>query len=242
MVGALYRWAALSDHRAAAVLRRIRRGYHRFSLPIPHVIAKVILALYIASRGLAKFFVRVLISEPGFKAYCSSYGKRLTTTWHMPWVHGLGRIVVGDDVTIHGKILIEFAARYSESPALEIGDGTGIGHNAAFVIGTRITIGKNCLIANEVLVFDAPGHSTSAPLRRQGAPAPPGAVKPITIGDNVWIGHRGIIYPGVTIGEGAVVCAGSVVMNHVAPYTMVGGNPARRISYADLSQVPARLD
>ena len=62
------------------------------------------------------------------------------------------------------------------------------------------------------------------------------AVKPVTISDNVWIGQRGIICPGVTVGEGAVVSAGSVVMTDVAPYTIVAGNPARRISYADLSK------
>jgi acetyltransferase-like isoleucine patch superfamily enzyme len=106
------------------------------------------------------------------------------------------------------------------------------------VIGKRVVIGKDCLIANEVIVFDAPGHPTSAHFRRDGAPAPPEAVKPVTICDNVWIGLRGIIYPGVTIGEGAVVSAGSVVMSDVAPHTIVAGNPARRISYADLSKSP----
>lgn len=241
-VSGLYRWAALSDHWAAVALRRIRSGYQRFSLPIPHSLARLMLTFYLVCRGLAKFLVRVFICQPGFKAYCSSYGKRLTTTTHLPWVQGMGRIVVGDDVSIHGRISIAFAARYSEVPILEIGDGSVIGHNAAFVIGKQITIGKNCLIANEVIVFDAPGHPTSAPLRRQGAPASPGAVKPVTICDNVWIGQRGIVYPGVTIGEGAVVSAGSVVMNDVAPHTMVGGNPARRMSYVDLSNVPTRTD
>ena len=241
IVGGLYRWAALSNHWAATSLRRLRSGGRRLGLPVPHAVAKVMLTFYLAGRGLAKFLVRVLVSQPGFKAYCSSYGKRLTTTMYLPWVQGVGRIVVGDDVNIHGRLSVAFAARYSEVPTLEIGDGSGIGHKVAFVIGKHITIGKNCLISNEVIVFDSPGHPTSAPLRRQGAPASASAVKPVTIGDNVWIGQRGIIYPGVTIGEGAVVSAGSVVMNDVAPFTIVAGNPARRISYADLSKVPAQM-
>jgi acetyltransferase-like isoleucine patch superfamily enzyme len=237
-ISGLPKWAAVSDHWAAAGLRRMRSGHHRISLPMPHIVAKVILALYVASRGVIKFLVRVLISQPCFMAYCTSCGKRLTTTWHLPWVRGIGRIVIGDDVTIHGRITIAFAARYAESPTLTIGDGTGVGHHAVFVIGKQITVGKNCLISNEVIMFDAPGHPTSAPLRLQGAPAATSAVKPITIGDNVWIGQRGIVYPGVTIGEGAVVATGSVVMNDVEAHTMVGGNPARRISYADLSKIP----
>jgi acetyltransferase-like isoleucine patch superfamily enzyme len=64
-------------------------------------------------------------------------------------------------------------------------------------------------------------------------------VKPVTICDNVWIGVKAIVYPGVTIGEGAVVAAGSVVMNDVAPNTIVAGNPARRSSYVDLSKSPS---
>jgi acetyltransferase-like isoleucine patch superfamily enzyme len=142
--------------------------------------------------------------------------------------------VVGENVRIFGKISIAFAVRYSEAPTLEIGDRSSVGHNSSFVIGKRIAIGKDCLIANEVMIFDAPGHPTSASLRGEGAAAPTEAVKPVTLCDNVWIGQRGVIYPGVTIGEGAVVSAGSVVMSDVAPHTIVAGNPARRISYIDL--------
>lgn len=51
----------------------------------------------------------------------------------------------------------------------------------------------------------------------------------VVIGDRVWIGYRAIILPGLTIGEGAVVGAGSVVTKDVEPYSMVAGNPARKI-------------
>jgi acetyltransferase-like isoleucine patch superfamily enzyme len=97
------------------------------------------------------------------------------------------------------------------------------------------------MIANEVIMFDSPGHPTNAALRRNGASAPQAAVKAIIIGDNAWIGQRSIIYPGVTVGDGAVVSAGSVVMSDVAPYTIVAGNPTRRISYVDLSKAPVSL-
>ena len=230
-----YRWAALSNHWAAVGLRRTRSAFQNFSLPTFRPVAKLMLAVYLGCRALVKFLVRVFFCEQGFKAYCSSYGKGLNVT-SLPFVVGKGRIVVGEDVKIHGRIGIIFAVRYNEAPTLEIGDRSSIGHNSTFVIGKRITIGKDCLISNEVSLFDAPGHPTSAPLRREGLAAPPEAVKPVTICDNVWIGHRAIIYPGVTVGEGAVVSAGSVVMNDVAPHTIMAGNPARRCSYADLSR------
>jgi len=51
--------------------------------------------------------------------------------------------------------------------------------------------------------------------------------QPVTIGDHVWIGTRALILPGVTIGDGAVVGAGSVVTKDVLPNGVVAGNPAR---------------
>ena len=51
----------------------------------------------------------------------------------------------------------------------------------------------------------------------------------VTIADRVWIGYRAIVLPGVTIGEGAVIGAGTVVTRDVAPYTIVVGSPARKV-------------
>lgn len=55
------------------------------------------------------------------------------------------------------------------------------------------------------------------------------SIKKIIIGDDVWIGHGSIIMTGVKIGDGSIVAAGSVVTKNVAPYTIVGGNPAKFI-------------
>ena len=58
--------------------------------------------------------------------------------------------------------------------------------------------------------------------------------KPVNIGENVWIGSRVTILPGVNIGEGAVVGAGSVVTGNVPKGAVVGGNPAKVIKYRNL--------
>jgi len=63
----------------------------------------------------------------------------------------------------------------------------------------------------------------------------------VTIGDRVWIGYRAIVLPGVTIGDGAVVAAGSVVTRDVRPYAIVAGNPAREIGNRT-SALEYRLD
>jgi acetyltransferase-like isoleucine patch superfamily enzyme len=56
---------------------------------------------------------------------------------------------------------------------------------------------------------------------------------PIIIKDKAWIGFNSIVMKGVTIGEGAIVAAGSVVVKDVDDYTIVGGNPARKIGETD---------
>jgi acetyltransferase-like isoleucine patch superfamily enzyme len=55
----------------------------------------------------------------------------------------------------------------------------------------------------------------------------------VRIGRNVWIGFEACILPGVTIGEGAVIGARAVVVDHVAPFTVVAGNPARLVRVLD---------
>lgn len=95
--------------------------------------------------------------------------------------------------------------------------------NSGCVIDTRgtITIGDCVNIAGYVQIWtaehdpDSPGHEV-----RWG---------PVTIGDYAWIATRATILPGVSIGEGAVVAAGSVVTKDVAPYTIVAGVPARKV-------------
>jgi len=182
------------------------------------------------------FFRRVFIAEPLFKAYCTRYGRNLRTDIFVHWVMGKGEIIIGDDVLIDGKSTFSFASRFVDRPVLEIGSGSGIGHGCSFTIGKRITIGRNCGITNDCLIMDTSGHPVTAGNRMvdqtQNKWAPPSDddVQEVVIGDNVWVGRRSIIFPGVTIGEGSIISAGSVVRIKVIPsYSLVAGNPAKVI-------------
>ena len=67
-------------------------------------------------------------------------------------------------------------------------------------------------------------------------------MKPIHIGNDVWIGARSIIMDGVSIGDGAIVAAGSVVTKDVPPYAVVGGSPAKIIKYKFSQDIIDRLE
>ena len=68
-------------------------------------------------------------------------------------------------------------------------------------------------------------HPTDVVQRRAGVEI----AKPVVIGDDCWIGGNSIILPGVTIGRGVTVAAGSVVTKNIEPYVVVAGNPAKKI-------------
>jgi len=199
----------------------------RVHVPAPRVVAKPLLWAFLLARWLYCFFFRVLVCEPIFKSYCRKYGKRLRTGAFIHWIQGKGDIILGDNVSIDGKCSIGFARRFADRPRLEIGDNSGIGHGCAFVVGRRIRIGKNCMLSGHVRIADSNGHQTDVTARLAHLPPTDDEVREVVIGDAVWIGMHVLIFPGVRIGNGAVVSAGSVVRSHVPPYSVVAGNPAR---------------
>lgn len=108
-----------------------------------------------------------------------------------------------------------------------------------FISDAGIEVGDHCLLSWNVVLMDTYRVPRDAVARREllrrvaGSPdrlLPASAdARPIRIGANVWIGFDSCVLPGVTIGDGAVVGARSVVTTDVAPYTVVAGNPARAI-------------
>jgi acetyltransferase-like isoleucine patch superfamily enzyme len=223
----LRRRLATSQGSLARLLRWGYRAVNRFAVPAPRIVVKPLLSVFLLARNLYYFAVRVFICEPLFKAYCTKYGRNLHTGCFVHWITGKGDIVLGDNVTLDGKCSIVFAARYSDHPTLQIGDNTGIGHGCSFAIGKLISIGRNCLLSGDVSIMDISGHDTDPGTRLASKPPNPEDIRPVLIRDGVWIGKHCILFPGVKIGEGSVISAGSVVRTHVPPYSVVAGNPAK---------------
>jgi maltose O-acetyltransferase len=107
---------------------------------------------------------------------------------------------------------------------LVIGSRCWINIGCLFNLDGEITIGNHVSIGHDVLLLTVT-HEIGSARNRAWEPI----VKPVSIGNGVWIGSRSTILPGVTIGSGAVVAAGSVVHDDVEPNTLVGGVPARPI-------------
>lgn len=221
-------FVARSSHPAAVAARRVVRAAREASLPAPRVVVLPLVRAWGAGQLLYYWLKRKLIVEPSLKAQVRRHGPRLHTGNFVHWISGTGDIVLGEDVHL-GKCDIMFGALLPERPQLSIGDRSYVNHECSFSVASRVTIGANVYIASEVRFMDSPGHPLDPEARLQRRPPELAQVRPIRVEDNVWIGMRVLVMPGVTIGEGSVVAAASVVTTDVPPYSVVGGVPARVI-------------
>ena len=106
---------------------------------------------------------------------------------------------------------------------LEVGDWTVIGPRVLIYNKAKIEIGDEVVVSQDVFLCTASHDISSTSLAL--------VTKPITIGSIAWIAAKSIVLPGVVIGEGGVVGAGSVVTKNVEAWSVVGGNPARFIKH-----------
>ncbi len=158
------------------------------------------------------YFLYVLFAKSLPESAILNVGRRIRNFFARKIAESLGR-----------DVNIEKGAYFT--PGLVLGNRSGIGIRCE--VHGKVTIGDNVMMGPEVVIYTK-GHAyedTSKPMIEQGDTQ----MKPVRIMDDVWIGRRAIILPGVTIGSGAIIGAGAVVTKDVAPMTVVGGNPAKVI-------------
>lgn len=121
------------------------------------------------------------------------------------------------------NINVEKGATFSRR--LSVGDNSGLGVNCQ--IQGAVSIGDNVMMGPDVLIYTTNHRfaNRDIPMRKQGYQPE----KPVSIGNDVWIGARVIILPGVHIGDGCVIGAGAVVTKDVPAYCVCAGNPAKVI-------------
>ncbi|KAK1933799.1 Maltose O-acetyltransferase [Phytophthora citrophthora] len=126
--------------------------------------------------------------------------------------------------SIGENCLIEMPFRCDYGYNIRIGDNVQMNFDCVFLDGCPITIGDRVMLAPNVQLYTA-SHPLDPEERSSGLEIG----KPITIEDDVWIGGNATVVPGVTIGRGAVIGAGSVVTKDVPPMCVYAGNPAKFI-------------
>jgi len=141
------------------------------------------------------------------------------------------RLTVGEQSIVNGNIVFE-----RDRAEVIVGKRTWIG-NSVLSVASLVTVGDDVLISWGVNISDHGSHAVGwrdrsgdvldwSEGRKDWTHVP---IRSVTICDKAWIGLNSIVMKGLTIGEGAVVGAGSVVTKDVAPWTVVAGNPARVI-------------
>ena len=127
------------------------------------------------------------------------------------------------------NINVERGANFGTGKGIRIGRNSGLGINCK--VRGPLEIGENVMMGPDVIILTS-HHGTERvdiPMRMQSKDAPP--PEKVTIGNDVWIGTRAIIMPGITVGDGSIIGAASVVTKDVPPYSVVAGVPAKVIKY-----------
>ena len=148
------------------------------------------------------------------------YHRKVINIWLRFFEYKFGGLFIGKGSSLNSK--------------LSFGNGTRV--NGKIIIkGTAIIqIGKYCALGDGIKIISSNHSIETVNLqfdlnKKIGGRFIEGEKKGVIIGHNVWLGDNSIILPGVKIGNGAIVGAGSVVTKEVAPYTLVAGNPAKFI-------------
>ncbi|MDU4961979.1 MAG: sugar O-acetyltransferase [Sporomusaceae bacterium] len=134
---------------------------------------------------------------------------------------GLMKQILG---RIKGKFVIEQPFWCDYGYNIEIGDNFYANHNCTILDGARVSFGDQVFIAPNCGFYTA-GHPLDHEQRNQGLEY----AYPIRVGNHVWIGAHSIVLPGVTIADGVVIGAGSVVNKDIPAGVIAAGNPCKVI-------------
>jgi len=179
-------------------------------------------------KGFLARFAGKFYHEPLLRMQCRAVGPGLLLYEGMPKIMGNLHITLGRNVTLSGE-QVWIAGGSGHARALEIGDDSYLGHAVQIVAGSSVAIGRHVLVANRVVMNGYDGHPLDPLERALNKPPGPDGEGTIRLEDYCWIGNDAMILKNVTIGRGAVVASGSIVTSDVAPLTVVGGIPARKI-------------
>lgn len=139
-------------------------------------------------------------------------------------------ISIGECSSVLSGCILECVVSQQSCPELNIGNHVSLGEYSHITCTRRVVIGNGVLTGRFVLITDN-AHGGTAKKELVIAPASRTIVSKgeVVIGNNVWLGDKVTILPGIHIGDGAVIGANSVVTKNIPAYAVACGNPARII-------------
>jgi carbonic anhydrase/acetyltransferase-like protein (isoleucine patch superfamily) len=227
----------ISDRGIYYLLKKIYMAIRNFTIPAPIFIARPLWYLVAMIRTLYYWGISTFWVTPLYKGLCKKVGKNFKAGSHLPFVIGKGLIHLGDNVRIFGKVNFIFGSIKDEIPEIHIGDRTSIGHEVTFDISGKLEIGEHCLVASGVTIQDCAGHSIQAEERSASKPPQEKDVRPIKIGNNVWIGDGVYIMPGSTIGNDCVISAKTVVSRNIPENYLIYQQPYKAVQIRKISKI-----
>jgi acetyltransferase-like isoleucine patch superfamily enzyme len=211
----------------ARVAHDVYRWLERWRVPENEMTRALYRTLYYAHdmyEGARELVGGKLVFEPMVRARVHSVGEG-TRFAALPYIVGHAKITIGANCTFN-YFKVD-SGHFVDEPELVIGDRCYFSTGVIFSVNQRITLGNNIGVAAGTVISDSGNHPSDAEARARGDDMSVDEIAPVTIEDNVWIGRNCQIHKGVTIGRGAVVAGGSVVVSDVPAGALAMGVPAR---------------
>ncbi|REL28006.1 acyltransferase [Thalassotalea euphylliae] len=220
-------WAKTSDSWFAKLIKRGWRTIKALEMPNVPIVFSLLYHLHVVVKQCLADLLRVLYYTPMFKARLSNQPKQLYLYGGLPVVIGSLDIYMGDRVRLAAMTTISGRAVGRRVPKLVVGDNVGIGWRTSISVGQNIVIGNNVRIAGDCYLAGYPGHPVDAKARAKGLPDTDDQIGDIVLYDDVWLATGVKVMPGVTIGKGTIVAAGSVVTKDLPENVLAAGSPAK---------------
>jgi len=225
----LRRWAKRGESPAARWVFGTAKALRGTRVPVIRPVHRALYAAQATTREAIAQAMRIAWWTPLFLSRVESPAPGLRLDGGMPQVLGALRITMGRDCRINGRTTFSARPSTQPQPSLEIGDNVGISWLTSISVGTRVVLGNNVRIAQRCFLAGYPGHPLDAADRAAHLPCTDAQIGDIVLEDDVWLGTGVMVMPGVCIGRGTVVAAGSVVTRDLPPFVVAGGMPARVI-------------
>lgn len=221
------KWVKTNQSPQAKFIFSMAKCIRSFEIPAPNAVFGPIYFGYRFLTNAMSNFMRVFFWTPLFKSQLSDYGKRLYLYGGLPYISGSIEIKIGNDCRISGKTTMSGRSTSRTKPTLILGNNIDIGWQTTIAVGYKIVIEDNVRIAGQCFLAGYPGHPLEAKARALGKPEEDIQVGDIILEKDVWLATGVKVMPGVRIGNGTIVAAGSVVTRDLPSGVIAAGCPAK---------------